>query len=141
MQRDSYSPLDFTPTIAGRRRVICCHRSQLSGRFPSNSLAAVEECVAAGAARLETDVRFLPDDSMLLFHGTDLDHGTTGTGKVDALSYNEARQIRYCTPGSEPLCFLEEVVRAMQGSGATLQVDLTLMRPISPHRVRLLADA
>lgn len=141
MVRDPFAPLDFTPTIAGRERVICCHRSKLSGDFPSNSFAAVEECLAGGAARLETDVRFLPDDGMLLFHGTDLDQDTTGSGKVDGLSSLAARQLTYSTPGSEPLCFLDNIVRAMVGSRTTLQVDLKLMRPISPHRVRLLADA
>jgi glycerophosphoryl diester phosphodiesterase len=132
--------IDFTPVVAGRQRTICCHRGQFSGRFPANSLASVRECVAGGAARLEIDVRFLADDGKLIFHGKELEHETTGSGRVDALSSEAARAICYRTPDAGGLCFLNEIVAALKDAPTRLQVDLKLMRPISPQRVQLLAD-
>ncbi|MBI5947728.1 MAG: hypothetical protein HY875_06295 [Chloroflexi bacterium] len=129
----------LTVTVAGVPRVFCCHMATLSGRFAPNSLPAVKECAAASVPRLEIDVRFLADDSMLVFHDSGLAAATTGSGKVDALTRPEALALRYRSHPETPLCFLEDVVDVLGGSGTFLQVDLKLMRPISPRRVELLA--
>ncbi len=131
----------LTVTADGVPRVFCCHMATLSGRFAPNSLPAVEECAAARVPRLEIDVRFLADDSMLVFHDSGLAAATTGSGKVDALSRAEARELRYRGHPDTPLCFLDDVVGVLRGSRTFLQVDLKLMRPISPRRVELLAGA
>ncbi len=132
-------PLDFE--YRGRRRVICCHRAEYSGAFPPNSLAAVRECVREGAPRLEIDVRFLRDDSMLIFHDGDLSGETNGVGRVDALDADAAKKLHFTTHPEHGLCFLEDVVEAMAGSTTMLQVDLKLMRPISRARLGRLAEA
>lgn len=133
------APLELP--ISGRRRVICCHRATLSGQLPPNSLAAIEECVAARVPRLEIDVRFLTDDGMLIYHDNDLAGETTATGRADALDSSAARKLRYRAPGDHPVCFLADVVDAMRGHQTLLQVDLKLMRPMSAARERLLAEA
>lgn len=120
--------------------MICCHRAVLSGRFPPNSLGAVDECVAAGVPRLEIDVRFLSDDAMLIFHEAELDAETTGSGQVGALERAGAGLLRYLADEDHSLCFLEEVADRVRGSETLLQVDLKLMRPISGARVELLAE-
>ena len=120
----------------GRKRVICCHRATLSGRFPPNSLAAIAECVEARVPRLEIDVRFLRDDAMLIFHDSLLDHETTGAGRVDALDGEAARALRYRWDGEHGVCSLDEVADVMRGGDTLLQVDLKLMRPISRGRRR-----
>lgn len=118
-----------------------CHRATLSGRHVPNSLQAVDECVRAAVPRLEIDVRFLADDAMLVFHDGLLDHETTGTGRVDALDRAAAAALRYRSHEAVGLCFLEDVVDRMRGSGTVLQVDLKLMRPMSGVRARLLEAA
>lgn len=132
-------PLPFT--VAGQRRVICCHRATLSGQFPPNSLAAVAECVAAGVPRLEIDVRFLIDDRMLILHGSDLGRETTGTGVAESIDSAAAKALCYRAPGNHSLCFMEDVVDAVRGHQTLLQVDLQVTRPIGPARERLLAEA
>lgn len=127
--------------IDGMQRVFCCHRATLSGRFPPNSLAAIDECVRARAPRLEIDLRFLSDDSMLVFHDAALDAETTGVGPVDALVRASCRELRYLHDRASRLCFLEEVVDRVRGSGTFLQVDLKLRPPISRERVQRLAEA
>ena len=127
--------------VHGRRRVICCHRATLSGRFPPNSLAAIEECVEARVPRLEIDVRFLSDDAMLIFHDDLLDRETTGSGPVGALDRATAARLRYREDETHGLCFLAEVADAMKAGETLLQVDLKLMRPLSKQRLDLLAAA
>jgi glycerophosphoryl diester phosphodiesterase len=127
--------------FGAQERVICCHRATLSGRFPPNSLAAVAECVDARAPRLEIDVRFLSDDAMLVYHDSQLEHETTGAGRVDALDRAAARALRYRWDGDYAVCSLDEVVDVMRGGETLLQVDLKLMRPISAAREAALAQA
>ncbi len=86
-------------------------------------------------------MRFLADDSMLVFHDSRLDAATIGTGAVRDLDRPAASAIRYADPARTPVAFLEEVVDLVRGSETLLQVDLKLMRPISEARARALARA
>lgn len=131
----------LNPVVDAVRRVFCCHRATLSGRLPPNSLPAVAECIEAGVPRLEIDVRFLADDSMLVFHDAELAHETTGTGSVDRLSRPEAQRLRYRSDAAAGLCFLHEVVDLIRRGSTLLQVDLKLMRPISAGRFDALRGA
>ena len=130
----------LAPEISGRGRVFCCHRATLSGGFPPNSLAAIQECVAAAVPRLEIDVRFLADDAMLVFHDSRLDPETTGSGPVAGLDRAGASLLRYQQEAT-PLCFLEDAVDLIRGSLTRLQIDLKLMRELSASRAAALASA
>lgn len=133
--------VDLAPIVDGMRRTLCCHSATLSGKFAPNSLTAVDECVRVGVPRLEVDVRFLADDSMLIFHDSHLADHTTGDGRVDDLDRAAARALHYRSDLASALCFLEDVVEIMQGSETLLQVDLKLMRPMSQDRLRALSAA
>ncbi|MFN8507799.1 MAG: hypothetical protein U0547_09565 [Dehalococcoidia bacterium] len=87
-------PTGLAPTIAGHRRVFCCHEATLTGRHAPNSLEAVAECVAAAVPRLEVDVRFLADDGMLVFHDSWFDTATDGEGAVSTHDTAATRRIR-----------------------------------------------
>ncbi len=97
--------------------------------------------MAAGAPRLEVDVRFLIDDAMVIFHDSDLGAETTGSGRIEALDEPSVRRLRLNGHPEAGLCFLEDVVSAMRGSRTLLQVDLKLMRPLSRSRERRLLGA
>lgn len=130
----------LTPVVAGRRRVLCCHRASLDHSAPPNSLEAVRRCVAASVPRLEIDVRWLADDALLVFHDRDLDAETTGTGPVAALTAADVGSIRYLDIDGTPLCLLEDVVAAIEGSDTLLQVDLKGMAMLTPARIERLAS-
>jgi glycerophosphoryl diester phosphodiesterase len=91
--------------------------------------------------RFEIDVRFMADDSMLVFHDRQLARETTGEGEVASLRRADVAELRYREAHGAGLCFLEDVVEAMRGSRCLLQVDLKLMRPISPERRAALVAA
>lgn len=130
--------LPLRPFIAGVERVICCHKAVLSGRHHPNSLNAVLECVRACAPRVEVDVRFLRDDSLIVFHDRDLERETTGYGPVEDLDARSASRVRYSD--GTPLASFEEVVDVIRGSNTVLQVDLKLDEPLTPARAHRLAS-
>jgi glycerophosphoryl diester phosphodiesterase len=120
--------------------MICCHRSRLSGRFPANSLAAVRECIEAGAPRIEFDIWFLADDSVLVYHGERLEEETTGRGPVSAQTRESVAGARYA--GTEaPIAFLEDIVEAASGTDTILQVDLKGLQALGRERAAMLARA
>lgn len=129
----------LTPHAAGMRRVICCHKSVLSGHHPGNSLAAIEECLDAGVPRLEFDLWVLADGSHLLFHDRALEHGSNGSGDVTAQARASLAGLR--TVEGAPLAFLDEVVERARGKGTLLQVDLKGFAPLSGAQAEGLARA
>jgi glycerophosphoryl diester phosphodiesterase len=130
----------FLPIVDGRQRVVCCHSATFSGDHAPNTLAAVRECVEAGVPRLEVDVRFGADDSLVCFHDARLEPLATGAGRIADLSELALRAVTYRSTGA-PLAFLPEVVDLIRGTSTRLQVDLKLNRPITRERVRRLEDA
>ncbi|WP_322795820.1 glycerophosphodiester phosphodiesterase [Tepidiforma sp.] len=130
----------LAPLVTGRRRVVCAHSATLSGNHAPNTLAGVVECVRAGVPRLEVDLRFLADDSLLCFHDVTLERLTDRAGKASDLTGPEARQLR-CRSTGEPLAFLEEVVEAVAGSRTLVQVDLKLNRVITETQAARLEEA
>lgn len=133
--------VNLRPEIAGQKRTLCCHSAVFSGEFVPNSLAAVDECARLDVPRLEVDVQFLADDSMVIYHGSTFEKETTGAGKVSDLDRTAIRGIHYLADLSSPVCFLEDVVELLRPTGTLLQVDLKLMRPISDARLRALSTA
>ncbi len=95
----------------------------------------------AHVPRLEVDVRFLSDDTMVVFHDSRLEAETTGSGRVEALDAARARDVRLLFDGTTRLCFLHEVVDLLKNGDTMLQVDLKLMRPISEARRRAICEA
>jgi glycerophosphoryl diester phosphodiesterase len=128
------------PTLDSRVRTICCHGGTLSGRWAPNALEGILECAASNVPRLEVDVRFMADDSMVLLHNDLLEDGTTGAGHASGLTRSAIRGIQHCGGGGS-IGFLDDVVGALQNSETLLQVDLKLLRPITPRQVRGLLQA
>jgi len=138
--RDSRFPF-LRPVVEGKTRTFCCHRATLSGRFQPNSLDAITECVRLGAPRLEIDVRFLTDDTMLVFHDERLEGETTGFGSVADIDEGHARRLRYRHDLEARIPFLAEVVDVCQGNATTLQLDLKLSGPMTAVQVDRVATA
>jgi len=138
------SPADaspLTPMWDGRRRVITCHRADLDSTLAPNSLPAVRAAVAAGAPRIEIDLRFLADDTMVVFHDPDLGPTTTGAGRLDACTWAMLDGVRSLGPGQPPIPRFADVVAAITGSSTTLHVDLKHDRPMPATRVQALVAA
>jgi len=131
----------LAPVVDGTKRVFCCHMANLDPALPANSLAAVKACVAAAVPRLEIDVRFMADGSMLVFHDATLDRDTDSTGRVEALVRGDVERARFRGFPDHGPCFLEDVVEALDGTEAVLQVDLKSMRPLSQGPIAMFLDA
>lgn len=79
----------FAATVSGHRGA-----TGLAG-VPENSSKAFYYAAAAGAAVLETDVRWTRDNTMVLLHDNSLDRTTRCSGPVEAITL---KALRTCAP-------------------------------------------
>lgn len=130
-------PTPFTEVVAGRLRVLCCHRARLNRESPPNSLSGVRECIAAAAPRIEIDVRFTSDDVPVVFHDATLDHDTDGAGAI--FEHDAAALGRFkLRDRDEGIPRLEEVLDLLRGTSTRLQVDLKPLAPLTSNQVSAL---
>lgn len=61
---------------------IIAHRG-FSARAPENTLAAIEGALSAGARAVEWDVHVAACGTAMVFHDTELERTTTGSGRLD----------------------------------------------------------
>jgi glycerophosphoryl diester phosphodiesterase len=93
---------------------------------PPNRLAGIDAAVAAGAGRIEVDVRLLADDDALLSHDRLLPDGRA------------VREIELAQALDEGLPTLSQAVRRVLDSGAILQVDLKDEMLLAPAAIQRL---
>lgn len=67
---------------------------------PENSLAAIDEAIAAGAHIVELDVRQTRDGVLVLMHDKDLDRTTTGTGAVKEHTFEQLKALKLTHQGA-----------------------------------------
>lgn len=135
------APALLVPSWRGRPRLITCHRADLDATHAPNSLAAVQAAVEAGAPRIEVDLRFLADDTMVVFHDPGLSPTTDGQGLLDALAIGDLRDVRSIGVEPSPIPLFSEVIDTVAGSSTTLHVDLKHDRPLPDRRVEAIVHA
>lgn len=87
---------------------------------PENSSKAFYYAVAAGAAVLETDVRWTRDAKMVILHDSTLDRTTRCTGPVEAITH---AALRACAPAHVVPDF-SAVLRYAKAKGVTLNPEV-----------------
>ena len=80
-------PLPPPPPVA-----IIAHRGA-SGHAPEHTFAAYDRAVAMGADYLEQDLQQTADGELVVLHDDTLDRTTDGTGRVDARTLAEVREL------------------------------------------------
>jgi len=83
-----------------------------AGRFPENTLKAVEYAIASGADVVEVDVRATRDGRLIAFHDPDLRRLFNRSERVRDLDYAWIRSNLLL--GGEPIPLLEEVLEAVK---------------------------
>ena len=85
---------------------------------PENSIAAIEEAIAAGAHMVELDVRKTKDNRYILMHDKTIDRTTTGEGRVDQLTLKQIQAqhlLHNGQPSSHIAPTLQEALLACKG--------------------------
>lgn len=102
--------------------VISGHRGGADINYPENSIATFENVLIHTPAIFEIDPRMTKDDKVVLLHDETLDRTTTGSGKLNAITFKEAEEFMLTdlegntTPDHIPL--LSEVIQ--WGKGKTV---------------------
>lgn len=94
---------------------------------PPNSLQGIQDSLRAQAAVIEVDITPLKSDDFLLVHDPVLESETSGNGKVNACTAEQAKtyQIKYRgTITTHPTALLSEVVAAFLGAGGATRLQL-----------------
>lgn len=84
-------PLDPNPWL--ERRVLNISHQGGEIEAPSNTLYALKTSVAKGADVLEIDVHATADRELVVIHDATVDRTTNGTGRVDAFTVAELKQL------------------------------------------------
>src|SRR5690242_11883524 len=64
-----------------------------SGYEPENTLASFKEALALGVDMIELDVYVIKTGELVVMHDSTVNRTTNGTGRVEALSLKELRQL------------------------------------------------
>lgn len=104
------------------------HKAALDGSLnPPNSLAAIRECLEAGAAWIEVDITALAEGDYLLVHNLDLEAETNGRGAVGACNVSAARNLKIVHRGlvtSHPAALLSKVVACFLAAPDSTRLQL-----------------
>ncbi|MEM0964335.1 MAG: glycerophosphodiester phosphodiesterase family protein, partial [Bacteroidota bacterium] len=74
--------------------LVSAHRGGPVPGLPENALETFDYSLNHAPALIETDVRVTADGQLVLLHDETLDRTTTGTGRLDAMTLPEVRQLR-----------------------------------------------
>ena len=71
---------------------VVAHRG-FSGRFPENTAVAFNKALALDVEMIELDVHLAKDGSLIVIHDATVDRTSDGTGRVDALTLDEIKEM------------------------------------------------
>ncbi len=71
---------------------LCAHRGAMD-THPENTIAAFEEAIRLKAQMIEFDVRMTKDKQLVILHDETVDRTTNGVGRIEDLSFDQARQL------------------------------------------------
>ena len=125
------------PDLSPNRTIhLIHHAAHGNHNEPSGSLAALERCLADGAAIIEIDILPLADGSFALLHERDLSVQTSGTGDAITTDREEIGKLNYKDNGTiftEKIGFLENAIDLLKAYPQTqrLQLDLKPYLPLT----------
>ena len=101
--------------------LVSAHRGGPTPGFPENAIETFENALNFAPALIEMDVRATADGVLVLLHDETLDRTTTGTGRIDATTFREARRVRLLADDSTLTSYriptLDEALAWAQGRG------------------------
>lgn len=87
-------PNSFASNPIRQRIFITAHRGAHE-EAPENSLASIRTAIEIGCDYVELDVRKTKDGKLVLMHDSTVDRTTDGKGKVDQLTFDEIRALKF----------------------------------------------
>lgn len=108
--------------------LVSAHRGQPDPSAAENSLDSFTRSARAGPLLIELDIRRTADGVLVLMHDDTIDRTTTGSGRVDRLTFAEVRRARLSDGEGrmtgEPVPTLDEALVWGKRRGAILKLDI-----------------
>lgn len=93
--------------------LIIAHRGAVD-QFNEHTIEAYEQSIKDGANWIEIDIRMTSDGVLVPMHDVDIDRTTTGTGKVDDLTWQQISKYKTVKNNyNTPIPSLEEVFQTI----------------------------
>lgn len=102
------------------------HRG-FSGKYPENSLLAIQKAVQQGVDFVEIDVHLSKDQEVVVIHDRHLNRMTTGKGKISKKTLSEIKEHRLKI-GNHHIPTLQEVFPLIKGK-TKLNIEIKGIRP------------
>ncbi|HUD30947.1 MAG TPA: glycerophosphodiester phosphodiesterase family protein [Novosphingobium sp.] len=127
-----------TPRIAQLQRewaepqgpvMIAAHRGGHL-KAPENSLAAVDEAVAAGTDFIEVDVQVSADGVPFIMHDRTVARTTNGTGKLEEMTYAQVRRLRLKGGNTPPPTLIEMLMHTCGKALVDLDMKTDRFAPV-----------
>ena len=96
------------------------HRGSM-GKYPQNTILAMEKALEEGVQGLEFDVQMTKDGGLVIIHDEEISKLTTGSGMVRDLTLAEMSNF---TTGGEKIPTLEEVLHLIKDEDIEINVEL-----------------
>lgn len=90
---------------AKEHTLIVAHRGVAGGNIPCNTMTAYEIALLQGADMLETDLNMTSDGELVIFHPKEEPHHLGMDVRVDRMTYEEVKQLRYVNYDRVPTQF------------------------------------
>jgi glycerophosphoryl diester phosphodiesterase len=90
---------------AAEHRLIVAHRGVAGGNIPCNTMTAYEIALLQGADMLETDLNMTADGELVIFHPKEEPHHLGMGVRVDRMTYEEVKKLRYVNYDRTPTQF------------------------------------
>jgi glycerophosphoryl diester phosphodiesterase len=124
--------------------VVVAHRGQVAG-YPENTLAAYRESVTQGFPAIEVDLRATADGQIVIMHDETVDRTTTGSGKVESMTFAEIRSLdagSHAHPrfADQRVPTYQEVLDVIGGTGTKLVIDIKPGAALDNERVVRLTE-
>ena len=85
--------------------LIVAHRGVAGGNIPCNTMTAYEIALLQGADMLETDLNMTADGELVIFHPKEEPHHLGMDVRVDHMTYEEVKKLRYVNYDRNPTQF------------------------------------
>ena len=118
--------LDEFHNASSKTVLVAAHRGAHNGNF-ENSIASIHKAIELGVDIVELDVKTTKDGFLVLMHDSKIDRTTTGTGKVEDLTFAELRTYKLKAPygrvSEETVPTFEEALKIIKGK---IMVDIDM---------------
>lgn len=118
-----FNALENYPENSYSRTIFNVAHRGLNG-YNENSVSGTKAAIEAGATHIELDGKLTKDGHIVMIHDSDVSRVTNGTGKIEDMTLNQAKELSLDLFEEEKIPTLEEIIEAIGTAEIVLIFEL-----------------